>query len=79
MNRVYVLCLLTLAAVVLDIVLFHSGSASAQQQTGFRVDRIPFSSRIDSGTAPVLGHIVGFDCVLGANERIECFVASTIN
>ena len=77
MRRLYVLYLLTLTVVVLDIVLFHLGAARAQApQTTFRVDRIIAAP---VGTAPVLGHIVGFDCVRGTDGLIQCFVASKIN
>lgn len=81
MRRVYVLCFLILTVVVLDILLFHTGAARAQQSgfSGFRVDRVSFRrTGPDSGTAPTYGTVVGFDCV-NIDGRVECFVASKIN
>jgi hypothetical protein len=61
MKKLYALCLLTLAAVVLDIVLLHTGSVQAQQPTsGARIDRVIVP---DKGmTAPTSGQVVGFSC-----------------
>jgi hypothetical protein len=83
MRRVYVLCLLTLIVVVMDILLFHTGAAARaqqpQQQSGFRVDQVQFNRNLSTGTAPVFGRIVGFDCVAGESGYIHCFVASSTN
>ena len=82
MKTYYVLCLLTLAAVILDVALFHSRSANAQAVPGVRVDRVTFGDT-DTGkrsaTVPALGHIVGFHCVATDQRVPECFVASSSN
>jgi hypothetical protein len=79
MRRVYVLGLLILTVVVLDILLFHTGAARAQQQPGFRVDRMSFPPGVSVRTAPVYGHIVGFKCLETSGGYPQCFVASSIN
>jgi hypothetical protein len=81
MRRVYFLCFLILTVVVMDILLFHTRPSIAQQQSGFRVDRVDFfGPRAMSGSAPVFGTIVGFDCVQACTDGpISCFVASKIN
>jgi hypothetical protein len=80
-RTLYVLCLLTLAAVVLDIALFHSRSANAQAVPGVRLDRIIWNHTTNekSITIPTLGHIVGFQCVKTNGGVPECFVASSSN
>jgi len=48
MRKMYILCLLTLVAAVLDIALFHSGSVSAQDASQMlRVERVPFNNNIN--------------------------------
>jgi len=80
MKRLYVLCILTLGAVVLDIVLFHTGSVSAVNAPPLRIDRIIWQPGRTSQDVPgALGHIVGFHCVQVDALLGECFVASTAN
>jgi hypothetical protein len=82
MRRIYVLCFLVLTVVVLDILLFHTGAAARVQQprSGFRVDRIVFNqSGGATATAPVLGTIVGFQCIADTGYGAQCFIASKIN
>jgi len=80
MRRLYVVCILTVAAVVLDIVLFHSGSVNAQAVAGVRIDRLIWDHTTGrtTGTVPTLGRVVGFHFV-DAGGVPECFVASTSN
>lgn len=78
MKRLYVLCILTLAAVVLDIVLFHSRSVGAADAPTVRVDRIIWDTPRTNESVPAFGHIVGFHCIQGVVSA-ECFVASTAN
>ena len=80
MKKLYVLCLLTLAAVVLDIALFHSKSAHAQAVPGVRIDRLIWNhtTGYTTGTVPTLGRIVGFHCV-DSGGIPQCFVASASN
>jgi hypothetical protein len=80
MRTLYFLCLLTLAAVILDVTLFHSRSANAQAVPGVRVDRIIWDQYGQkNNTVPALGHIVGFQCVKTNEGVAECFVASSSN
>jgi len=74
MRKLYFLCLLTLAAVILDITLSHSGSVSAQSsgQT-VHVERVLFNGA--GGDARITGRVVGFQCV-DTSSGAECFVAS---
>ena len=69
-----VLCLATLVAVILDVTLFHSRSASAQGHSRVLIERVAFAGG-STGTAAVDGKVLGFTCVeVGAAP--ECFVAS---
>jgi len=81
MRTLYTLCLLTLAAVILDITLFHSRSAHAQTAQGVRVDRIiwDYTRGEKTTTVQTLGHIVGFQCVKTTDGVPECFIASSVN
>jgi hypothetical protein len=80
MKKLYVLCVLTLAVVVLDIVLFHTRSVNAVNAPPLRIDRIIWQPGLTSQDVPAaLGHIVGFHCVQVDALRPECFVASTAN
>jgi len=70
MKKVYALCLLTLAAVVLDIALLHTGLVHAQQPApAIRIDQVGISS--SSFTVPTRGQVVGFSC-----QGNTCFVAT---
>jgi hypothetical protein len=70
-----VLCFVTLIAVILDVALFHSGMAHAQQSgSRVRVERVMFGGGT-SGTASVDGKVVGFTCI-DVGGVPACFVAS---
>jgi hypothetical protein len=73
MRKLYFLCLLTLAAVVSDITLFHSRSVSAQDGQTVHVERVMFNGA--SGDARVIGRVVGFRCIDSSGSP-QCFVAS---
>ena len=75
MKKVYAICLLTLAAVVFDIVLFHSGSVRAQSDQAVRVERLLFNINTQRVDAPISGRVVGFHCV-DTPGGPQCFVAS---
>ena len=79
MKTLYVVCLLTLAAVLVDIALFHSSSAYAQP--GIRLDRIVFTGDIKTVTVPqATGRVVGFSCShFGDGPNGECFIATSPN
>jgi len=77
MKKLYVLCILTLAAVILDITLLHTGSVSAQTSNTnlgavVHVERVQFSGA--SGTVARSGNVVGFHCV-DVQGQAQCFVA----
>jgi hypothetical protein len=74
MRKLYFLCLLTLAAVILDITLFHSGSVSAQDSQTVHVERVLFSNG-KSGDVRITGRVAGFHCV-DTSGGPQCFVAS---
>ena len=77
MKKVYVLCLLTLAVVVLDVVLLHPRSVTAQNDASqtVRVERVLFSPNRMSADAPINGRVVGFHCI-DTPGGPQCFVAS---
>ena len=77
MKKVYVLCLLTLVALVLDIALLHPRSVNAQNDASqtVRIERVLFSPNRMSGDAPTNGRVVGFHCI-DTPGGPQCFVAS---
>ena len=75
MRKVYAICLLTLAIVVLDMMLLHRGSVTAQSNQTVRVERVLFNINTRSVDAPVNGRVVGFHCV-DTPGGPQCFVAS---
>jgi hypothetical protein len=79
MKKLYIVCVLTLVAVLVDIVLFHSRSAYAQP--GIRVDRIVFQGGTETVTIPqITGRVVGFSCAhFGEGPNGQCFVAISAN
>lgn len=80
MKKLYIVCGITLVAVLLDIVLLHSGAAYAQQ-SGLRIDRVLFQGDIKTVTLPQVGiRVVGFSCShFGEGPNGECFVATSSN
>lgn len=79
MKKLYVLCLLTLAAVVADIVFFHSRSVNAQAVSGVRVERVVFGNSTTGIANNTLGHVVGFHCATEGDGDIQCYVATVSN
>ena len=75
MRKVYAICLLVLAIVVLDMMLLHRGSVTAQSNQTVRVERVLFNINTRSVEAPVNGRVVGFHCV-DTPGGPQCFVAS---
>jgi hypothetical protein len=73
MRGLYFLCLITLAAVITDITLFHSRSVSAQDNQMLRVERVQFNGT--SGNLHITGRVAGFHCV-DTSGGPQCFVAS---
>jgi len=75
MKKLYVLCLLTLAAVVLDIVFLQPRSVKAQGNATIRVERALFGTANQTLFVPVTGRVLGFHCV-DTPGGPHCFVAS---
>jgi hypothetical protein len=75
MKKLYALCLLTLVAVLLDIVVFRPRSVTAQSNPRVHVERVQFGFAT-SGDASIEGRVVGFHCIDTASGP-QCFVAST--
>ena len=75
MKKVYAICLLTLAAVVFDVVLLHTGSVRAQSNQTVRVERLLFNINTRSVDAPINGRVVGFHCIDTPGGPV-CFIAS---
>jgi len=76
MKKLYVLCIITLAAVAFDILVFHATSAKAQVTPPelLHVERVTFTDR--GGAAPMHDPMIGFQCVSDASNGAQCFVAS---
>lgn len=78
MKKLYVLCFVTLAAVFVDIVFFHSGTVSAQAP---RIGQVRVQTAPIAGdgrnvhTFDVEGIVVGFSCIREGNPT--CFIATS--
>ena len=74
MKRLYILCFLAIAAVFIDIALFHTRAVRAQNPTLHEVQRV----RIDANPKPfnTSGTVVGFSCFRNSVEVVECYVAT---
>jgi len=72
MRKLYVLCLVTLLAVLVDIVLFHSRTANAQNTGNYKIEQIsPFYVK----SVALTGTVVGFSCV-ETQGGTSCYVAT---
>jgi hypothetical protein len=70
MKALYALCFVTLLAVLVDIVLFHSRTAKAQDTGYYKV--VPVNDR--SGNRFILtGTVVGFSCVEATGSSRDCY------
>ena len=78
-KALYFWLLLTLVAMSVVVVLFHSRSANAQ--AGIRVDRIVFQGDTTTVAIPqATGRVVGFSCShFGEGPSGECFIATSPN
>jgi len=73
MKKLYALCLVTLLAVLVDVVLFHSTTANAQQNTGnYQVVRVV---NLNGTSFPLTGTVVGFSCVDNQNA-VYCYAVT---
>jgi len=69
MKTLYTLCLVTLFAVLVDVVLFHSRTATAQDTGNYKVVQLDRSRTSVSLT----GTVVGFSCVQTSNQMTWCY------
>ena len=70
MKTLYALCFVTLLAVLVDVVVFHSRSANAQDTGNYRVVQI--NDRGAGKGFPLTGTVVGFTCV-ESNNQTWCY------
>jgi len=75
MKKLYALCLLTLIAVILDVVLLHPRSVTAQANQTVHVERLLFNVNTRGVDVVTTGHVVGFHCI-DTPGGPQCFVAS---
>ena len=73
MKTLYALCFVTLLAVLVDIVFFHSRTANAQNTGNYKVVRV---DKFSGTSFSLTGTVVGFSCVEG-NRGTWCYVATT--
>jgi hypothetical protein len=70
MRKLYAFCLVTLLAVLMDAVFFHSRTANAQGITSlYKV--VPVQN-LTGGTFPLSGTVVGFSCVQTQTNQTFC-------
>ena len=67
MKKLYALCLITLVVVLVDVMLFHTRTASAQY-TNYTVEPVPIGQPFDLQNARVLG----FSCV-AVQQNTQCY------
>lgn len=77
MRKLYILCFVALAAVFIDIALFHSGTVSAQNTQQIQIISTGRSSRgsIDDAVVDVTGTVVGFACTSNSDGHGSCYLA----
>ncbi len=69
MRKLYALCLVTLLAVLVDVVFFHSRTANAQDTGNYRVVQV---RNLTGGNVSLTGTVVGFTCVENQNA-VWCY------
>jgi hypothetical protein len=77
MKKLCVLCLITLAAVFVDIVFFHARTANAQTPQSTQVHVQPVKQGVhgfSDGVTTVTGTVVGFSCV--GSDSHYCYIAT---
>ena len=70
MRTLYALCLVTLLAVLVDVVLLHSRTANAQDTGNYKVVWV---QNMIGGTFSLTGTIVGFSCVEATGSSRDCY------
>ena len=69
MKILYALCLVTLLAALVDVVLLHLTTANAQDTGNYKVVQLDRSRTSVSLT----GTVVGFSCVQTSNQMTWCY------
>ena len=70
MRKLYALCLVTLLAVLVDVVLFHSRTANAQNAGNYKIVEVdPYRGN----NVSLAGTVVGFSCVGGESLQKWCY------
>jgi len=69
MKTLYALCLVTLLAVFVDVVFFHSRTANAQNTDNYKVVQLDRSRT----SVSLPGTVVGFSCVQTSNQTTWCY------
>ena len=76
MKKLYLVCLVTLIAVFVDIVCFHSGTVRAQTTQQVHLQRVKQGRYgLDGAVADVTGTIVGFSCHDNEGSAGTCYLA----
>jgi hypothetical protein len=70
MKTLYALCLVTLLAVLVDVVLFHSRAANAQNTGNYKV--VPVSNWSGKSFS-LTGTVIGFSCVEATGSSRDCY------
>jgi hypothetical protein len=83
MKKIYVLCFITLAAVLIDVFCFHSPRTVSAQSTQIRVQRVRWTAGagLNNTFYNATGSVEGFSCVYvptgdPPNGQTECYIAT---
>ena len=68
MKTLYALCFVTLLAVLVDVVFFHSRTANAQDTGNYRVVHVQ-----NGGSFSLTGTVAGFSCVQTTGTPTDCY------
>jgi hypothetical protein len=71
MKTLYALCLVTLLAVLVDVVLLHSTTAKAQDTGNYKVVQV--NDRGSGKSFSLTGTVVGFSCVEATGSSTYCY------
>jgi hypothetical protein len=74
MRKLYIVCLITLAAVFIDVAFFHSRTVSAQNSQ-IEVRKVEMGDQ--NKQVAVIGNVVGFNCVYNNGGNPLCFIATS--
>jgi hypothetical protein len=70
MKKLYLLCFVTIAALFIDVALFHPRTVSAQATTRYEVKSFP----PNAGPIEITGPVAGFSCSDPAGTSTNCYV-----